>query len=178
MALASGDESCRMRSSVSDDAIAVAIDQSCPQFDIESVKPEQRLALSQLVRGDDVLACFPTGFGKSLIFHLLPSVCNVLRTMGYSKTFPIDPIVLVAAPLLSLMRDQVAYLTECGVRASMIGTSESTDKEIKAGKFNIVFGSPEVLVGQKKWRLELQEGVFRDRVVAIVADEVHTVVQW
>ena len=98
--------------------------------------------------------------------------------MGYTRAFAIDPIVLVVAPLLSLMKDQVAYLTECGVRACMIGASQATDKEIKAGKFEIVFGSPEILVGQKSWRLALQEGVFRDRVVAIVADEVHTVVQW
>ena len=178
MALPSEDRSCHVRSSISDDAMTIAIDQSCPQFDIASVKPLQRLALSQLVRGDDVLACLPTGFGKSLIFHLLPNVCKVLQTVGYSRAFAIDPIVLVVAPLLSLMKDQVAYLTECGVRASMIGASQATDKEIKAGKFEIVFGSPEILVGQKTWRLALQEGVFRDRVVAIVADEVHTVVQW
>ena len=98
--------------------------------------------------------------------------------MGYSRALAIDPIVLVVAPLLSLMTDQVAYMTECGVCASMIGVSQATDKKRKAGKFEIVFGSPEILVGQKTWRLALQEGVFRDRVVAIVADEVHTVVQW
>ncbi|XP_062514791.1 bifunctional 3'-5' exonuclease/ATP-dependent helicase WRN-like [Corticium candelabrum] len=108
MALPSEDRSCHVRSSISDDAMTIAIDRSCPQFDIASVKPLQRLALSQLVRG----------------------------------------------------------------------ASQATDKEIKAGKFEIVFGSPEILVGQKTWRLALQEGVFRDRVVAIVADEVHTVVQW
>ena len=178
MALPSEDVSCHVRSSISDDAMTIAIDQSCPQFDIASVKPLQRLALSQLVRGDDVLACLPTGLGKSLIFHLPPNVCNVLRTVDYSRAFAIDPIVLVVASLLSLMKDQVAYLTECGVRASMIDASQATDKKIMAGKFEIVFGSREILVGQKTWRLALQEGVFRDRGLAIVVDEVHTVVQW
>ena len=62
MALPSEDRSCHVRSSISDDAMTIAIDQSCPQFDTASVKPLQRFALSQLVRGDDVLACLPTGF--------------------------------------------------------------------------------------------------------------------
>ena len=104
MALPSEDRSCHVCSSISDDAMTIAIDLSCPQFDIASVKPLQRLALSQLVRCD-VLACLPTGFGKSLIFHLLPNVCKVLQTVGYSIAFAIDPIVLVVA----LMKDQVAY---------------------------------------------------------------------
>ena len=33
----------------------------CSQFGVESLKPLQCLALCQMVRGDDVLACFPTG---------------------------------------------------------------------------------------------------------------------
>ena len=67
------------RSSISDETITAAIVQCCPQFGIESLKPLQCFALSQLVRGDDVLACFPTGYGKSMIFHMLPRVCQVLR---------------------------------------------------------------------------------------------------
>ena len=73
MALPSEDGSCHVRSSISDDAMTIAIDQSCPQFDIASVKPLQCLALSQLVRGNDVLACLPTEFGKSLIFTCYPA---------------------------------------------------------------------------------------------------------
>ena len=64
MALPPEDRSCHVRSSISDDAMTIAINQSCPQFDIASVKPLQRLTLSQLVRGDDVLACLPPGLGS------------------------------------------------------------------------------------------------------------------
>ena len=38
MALPSEDGSCHVRSSISDDAMAIAIDQSCPQFDIAFCK--------------------------------------------------------------------------------------------------------------------------------------------
>ena len=134
------------RALISDEAISSAVEQSCSQFGVESLKLLQRLALCQLVRGDDVLACFPTGYGKSLIFHMLPSVCSALRASGCSF-FPANPIVVVAAPLLSLMRDQVASLTQRGVSAAMIGASKPSDAEIRAGGVSIVFGSPEVLIG-------------------------------
>ena len=127
------------RSSISDETITAAIVQCCPQFGIESLKPLQCFALSQLVRGDDVLACFPTGYGKSMIFHMLPRVCQVLRLNGYSTTFPINPIVVVAAPLLSLMRDQVASLTEHGVSAAMIGAGKTSDEKIKAGRVSVAW---------------------------------------
>ena len=39
-------------------------------FDRE-LKEEQKSAILQLMRGGDLLGVLPTGFGKSLIFHLL-----------------------------------------------------------------------------------------------------------
>ena len=57
-----------------DEAIAVAVSTTLPTFVVEALKPLQLLALRYLVRGRDVFACFPTGFGKSLIFHILPFV--------------------------------------------------------------------------------------------------------
>ena len=102
----------------------------------------------------------------------------MLRLNGYSTTFPINPIVVVAAPLLSLMRDQVASLTEHGVSAAMIGGGKTSDEKIKAGRVSVVFGSPEMLIGSSRWRMTIQESAFQTSVVAVVADEVHTVVQW
>ena len=46
---------------------------------------------------------------------------------------------MVAAPLLSLMRDQVASLTEHGVSAAMIGAGKTSDEKIKAGRVSVVF---------------------------------------
>ena len=124
------------RSSISDDSIAEAVAVCCPQFGIEALKPLQHLCLCQLVRGDDVLACFPTGYGKSMIFHMIPSVCNTLRVICNADCCPSKPIVVVVSPLLSLMRDQVAFLTEHGVTAAMMVLACP-----KTNRFNVVMSA-------------------------------------
>ena len=62
-------------------------------FDLEAL---QLLALHYLVRGIDVFACFPTGFGKSMITSISYRLCAFPR-------FPPDPIVLVVFLLKLLM---------------------------------------------------------------------------
>ena len=36
------------------------------------IKRKQAQAIHHVVKGKDTLCCFPTGFGKSLIFQVLP----------------------------------------------------------------------------------------------------------
>ena len=43
------------------------------------LKHEQRLVLNILLKGGNVLAVLPTGFGKSLIFGALPLMLNEVR---------------------------------------------------------------------------------------------------
>eukprot|EP00058_Branchiostoma_floridae_P010328 XP_002595816.1 hypothetical protein BRAFLDRAFT_96790 [Branchiostoma floridae] len=45
---------------------------------ISELKHEQRDALKAFVVGEDVLALLPTGFGKSLIYQLVPGVWKKL----------------------------------------------------------------------------------------------------
>jgi superfamily II DNA or RNA helicase len=42
------------------------------------LKEEQKEAVHQVVNGRDVIAVLPTGFGKSLIYHLLPTYSTIL----------------------------------------------------------------------------------------------------
>ena len=94
------------------------------------------------------------------------------------RQYPADPVVLVVTPLKSLMRDQVAILKRKGFAAAFVGESDSSDAAIKVGKFPYVYGSPKVLVGSCEWRCALQANELRERFVAVVVDEAHTVVQW
>ena len=48
----------------------------------------------------------PTGYGKYLCYTLLPSVFDLLRGVKEKS------IVLVVSPLLALMKDQVASISE------------------------------------------------------------------
>ena len=65
------------------------------------LKPKQVQCFESLLNGTDVVAVFPTGFGKSLIFHLLP---DILTTKSESN------IVLVISPLTSIIEDQTKVL--------------------------------------------------------------------
>ena len=69
----------------------------------EKLKEEQLLAIGEFVSGKDVFVSLPTGFGKLLIYGLLPAVYDCVR--GY--TMPTS-VAIVVSPLASLMIDQKA----------------------------------------------------------------------
>ena len=68
----------------------------------QELKVEQREALFAAVSRRDVFAILPTGFGKSLIYQLLPCLCAEI----YPKS-P-TPLVLVVSPLVQLMQEQLS----------------------------------------------------------------------
>ena len=81
-------------------------------------------------------------------------------------------------PLLSIIKDQIQSLVSIGISAACAGESPEVDSDIAEGKHPIIFGTPETLVGNKRWRRVLQTTVFQHRLVGIAVDEVHTVIQW
>ena len=75
-----------------------------------SLKPEQLSAIDAILRGRDTFVSVPTGFGKSLVYQVLPFCADWLtgRVTGISTSS--KPVVMVVSPLLSLMHDQVVTL--------------------------------------------------------------------
>lgn len=65
------------------------------------LKPEQMKVVMEFVRGRDVFAVLPTGFGKTLCYACLPLVFDEL----IGRTAP--SIILVVTPLNAIMKDQV-----------------------------------------------------------------------
>lgn len=55
-----------------------AVTQSAAKLGIE-LKEKQREALLAFCQGRDVFVSLPTGYGKSIIFGLLPMVFNILN---------------------------------------------------------------------------------------------------
>ena len=49
------------------------------------LKEEQKEAVRNIVNGRDVIAVLPTGFGKSLIYQLLPSMFDTSTTSVRKK---------------------------------------------------------------------------------------------
>jgi len=141
---------------------------------INELKPEQILVIENIVRGKDVFAALPTGFGKSITFQILPSVKK------YLDSSLVSPLVIVVCPLNSIIKDQVKYLRSLGLKAVFVGENAETDQSIIEGsaEIDLLYGSPESFVGDDKFRGMFSNDFFRKNAVAVVCDEVHTVVHW
>jgi len=128
-------------------------------------RPLQREAMESVLRGRDSLVVLPTGGGKSLCFQA-PAV----RLSG---------LAIVVSPLISLMKDQVDALTECGVAAARLDSSQTPDEQsdivaaIRRGDLKILYVSPERLM--MDGFLRFLEG----RTLSLIAiDEAHCVSMW
>ena len=81
------------------------------------LKPKQVLCLEAVYHGKDLLAVLPTGYGKSLIFHLLSSLIaeKNRRTDVLEK-----PAIIVISPLNSLINDQLQKINHLCERAVVL----------------------------------------------------------
>ena len=147
-----------------------------------SLKKEQIVCIRNLIFGKrDVVALLPTGFGKSIIYQILPAIH---KRRGDAKH-----VVLVVTPLNAIMTEQAKILNSRGIKASILGGANlETEGEaegrnlndetiIKQGKIDVVFGSAENWM-DPKWQKELKEGVLGKVVSEIAIDEVHCVIEW
>ena len=86
------------------------------------LKVKQYKVLESLVLGRDTVAVLPTGYGKSVVFHLLPFIFDFFNAKGgdIRKT----SIVLVLTPLNALIEDQMACLRRNGIEADVLNTND------------------------------------------------------
>ena len=62
-------------STVSEEEFSWSLTQALKDFSVESLKAEQVECIRRLIcLREDVLAVLPTGFGKSLIYQIIPKV--------------------------------------------------------------------------------------------------------
>lgn len=166
-----------------------AVSSSLRGVGLVSLKAEQRQAVEAVViKERDVLAVLPTGFGKSLIYQVLPGVFDFMS--GNATTN--QAIVLVVSPLNALMRDQISKLNEKGLTSFMVqGRSvqveDSRGEEYRASfpmealkqpRCRILFVHPEVCVDDKNFIALLKSPVYQKRVKCVVVDEAHLIKEW
>ena len=72
------------------------------------LKTQQKEAIRHVWEGKDVFVLLPTGFGKSMIYEVLPFLFDFKLGRIHG---PVKSLVVVVSPLLSLMADQVASLS-------------------------------------------------------------------
>ena len=172
------------RSSVSSSAFSKALSHALQMLGTPDLylKKQQAMAVRAVYDGRDVFVWLPTGFGKSVCFQTLPFVFDFkLGLVGAQE----KSVVIVVAPLVALMVDQVQSLRARNVNAVIVssggregrvaGNLLATEETLDSA--SLVYCSPEALV-QHKWRDVLEKPVFSERVRAVVVDEAHCVSKW
>jgi ATP-dependent DNA helicase RecQ len=125
----------------------------------------QQEVVEHVSAGGDALVLMPTGGGKSLCYQ----VPALLR----------EGTGVVVSPLIALMHDQVAALTQLGVRAaalnSTLGADEAraVERALGAGELDVVYIAPERLTTPRC--IDLLE---RTKIALFAIDEAHCVSQW
>ena len=162
------------------------------------LRPKQVICLEEIFLERDILAVLPTGYGKSLIFHVLPLVFlakeRFEKGMGVHSSF--WPIIIVISPLNSLINDQIAKLASAGlelmrpsvlkVKRDITGSAEflSSDVQLierdllKNGHYNLVFAHPESFLSCTFGRELLNSKVYQENVRTVVIDEAHCILEW
>src|SRR5262245_62125295 len=129
------------------------------------LRPLQAEAIDAALASRDSLVVLPTGGGKSLCYQVPPAVSGGTD--------------VVISPLISLMKDQVDGLRECGYPAAAIysGIDGSQRREIEqdltAGKYRLLFVAPERAV--TGWFAEMAR---RLDVRRFAIDEAHCISHW
>ncbi len=125
----------------------------------------QREIVEHVSSGGDALVLMPTGGGKSLCYQ----VPALLR----------PGTAVVVSPLIALMQDQVAALTQLGIRAAFLNSSLDfqqaleTERAFSRGELDLLYVAPERLATARC--LEL---LTRGKIALFAIDEAHCVSQW
>ena len=75
------------------------------------LKPLQVKCFEHVLNGFDVVAVLPTGYGKSLLFQLLPT---------FLATKTDNNIVIVVCPLNAIIEDQLKVAKNIGIKAEVL----------------------------------------------------------
>ena len=134
-------------------------------FGYAAFRDGQGEVVDHVVAGGDALVLMPTGSGKSLCYQI-PSL--VRHGTG-----------IVVSPLIALMQDQVAALTQLGVRAAFLNSTQdadaarATERALLAGELDLLYVAPERLTTSRC--LDLLD---RAQLALFAIDEAHCVSQW
>lgn len=134
-------------------------------FGYFSFREGQEELIDAILGGRDAIGIMPTGAGKSVCFQI-PALI-------------FEGVTLVVSPLISLMKDQVNALVQCGVRAAYINAT-LTEKQLDAvmsravnNEYKIIYVAPE--------RLQNEEFISlcqKMNISMVCIDEAHCVSHW
>jgi ATP-dependent DNA helicase RecQ len=133
---------------------------------ITELKAGQDRVINAVLAGHDVLAVFPTGWGKSACFQI-PALMS-------------DGLTVVFSPLIALMKDQVDGLRRRGVKAARFDSTlnakerREVEHELGRGEVRLLYMAPERLRNEE-W---ISRYVACQSVRYVVIDEAHCLERW
>jgi ATP-dependent DNA helicase RecQ len=134
-------------------------------FGYDSFWPLQEEVIGHILERKDALIVMPTGGGKSLCYQI-PALI-------------FDGLTIVVSPLISLMKDQVDQLRECGVSAIFLNSSLDMDEYrrhvalLKSNTVKLLYVAPETLSLPNTLAL-----LTSLNVACIAVDEAHCISEW
>ncbi len=134
-------------------------------FGYDGFRGLQREVIDCVLAGHDALVLMPTGGGKSLCYQI-PAL---VRT----------GTAVVVSPLIALMADQVAALTQFGVRAALLNSSQTAEqsrevrRQLAGGELDLLYVAPERLLMD-----HMLDQLASIPLALFAIDEAHCVSQW
>lgn len=134
-------------------------------FGYPGFRGQQQAIIDHVIGGGDALVLMPTGGGKSLCYQI-PALCS-------------QGMTVVISPLIALMQDQVAALTQLGVNAGFINSSLTKDQAGKienqalSGQLDLLYCAPERLA--VPYFINFLKHC---HITLFAIDEAHCVSQW
>ena len=142
-------------------------------FGYSDFRGPQQAIVEHVARGGDALVLMPTGGGKSLCYQI-PAI--VRQNAGHGVT-------IVISPLIALMHDQVGALTEAGVSAAFLNSTQSyeessaLEKQLLRNELTLLYAAPE-RINTPRMKGLLASLHERGLLSLFAIDEAHCVSQW